>query len=254
MSLPDCRLRLPASSARSTVRSSFASDNGFFDEVEKRRGASPLLRFPPCRVPTSSPPGSRWSVVDDHSRSRMMPSTSGIQMSSSTRSGVCFARDRASLNGVGGDIHLITLFGEDLLEEGADVSLIIDDQDVCRYSCSLPTQLAASVSVCSKPTGCCLRSAAPRAPARRLRDDCRHRCVPRALQRFSSRWRGPRPVPLGLLVTYGSNTSGEQLTIEARAVITHGHYRISGIADPARAAWRLRAGGCATHRAPRARS
>jgi hypothetical protein len=36
---------------------------------------------------------------------------------------------RASLDGVGGNVYLVTFLGKDLLQEAANVRLIVDDQD-----------------------------------------------------------------------------------------------------------------------------
>ena len=65
-----------------------------------------------------------------HSLSSVMPSVSGIQMSSSTRSGRCaLAQARARLR-VLGKQHLVALLGEDLREQLADADLVIDDHDL----------------------------------------------------------------------------------------------------------------------------
>ena len=58
-----------------------------------------------------------------------MPSVSGIQISSSTRSGTWAARESARLRGVGRDFHLIALLGQDLLQEPADIRLIVHHQN-----------------------------------------------------------------------------------------------------------------------------
>ncbi len=91
-SLPDWRWRRPASSARSTVRSSFASDSGFSTKSKApRRVASTAVSTVPC--PDIMTTGQPSATPVDHSRSSVMPSTSGIQMSSSTRSGTWRARE-----------------------------------------------------------------------------------------------------------------------------------------------------------------
>ncbi len=58
-----------------------------------------------------------------------MPSVSGIQMSSSTRSGICARARAARLGGVGGNLDLVAFLGENLLQKPADVRLIIHHQD-----------------------------------------------------------------------------------------------------------------------------
>ena len=127
-SLPDWRRRLPASSARSTVRSSLASDSGFSTKSNApRRVASTAVSTVPW--PDIMTTGQPLAALVDHSRSSVMPSTSGIQMSSSTRSGVWRSARRARLRGIGGDVHLVALLGKDLLEKAADVRLVIDNQD-----------------------------------------------------------------------------------------------------------------------------
>ncbi len=80
------RRRLPASSARSAVRSSLAMDSGFSTKSKApRRVASTAVSTVPC--PDSMTTGQRSVFFSFHSRSSVMPSMSGIQMSSSTRSG-----------------------------------------------------------------------------------------------------------------------------------------------------------------------
>src|SRR5579883_2010635 len=91
-SLPDWRRRLPASSALSTVRSSFASESGFSTKsnAPSRVASTAVSTVPWPDIITTGQP----SVTEaDHSRNSVMPSTSGIQISSSTRSGVCRARE-----------------------------------------------------------------------------------------------------------------------------------------------------------------
>jgi hypothetical protein len=50
-------------------------------------------------------------------------------MSSSTRSGICRARG-ARLRGVGGDVNLVAFLGENLLQQAADVRLVIDHENM----------------------------------------------------------------------------------------------------------------------------
>ncbi len=84
----------PDSSARSTVRSSLASDTGFsMKSKAPRRVASTAVSTVPWPDIITTGQGRRSSLVD-HSRSRLMPSASGIQMSSSTRSGLTVSRWR----------------------------------------------------------------------------------------------------------------------------------------------------------------
>ena len=135
-SLPAWRWRRPASSARSTVRSSFASDSGFSTKSKApRRVASTAVSTVPW--PDIMTTGQPSVAAADHSRSSVMPSTSGIQMSSSTRSGTWRRARGARLRGVGGHVHLVALLGKDLLQQAADVGFVIDDQNVWRCSCSL---------------------------------------------------------------------------------------------------------------------
>ena len=78
--------------ARSTVRSSLDSDSGFSTKSNApRRVASTAVSTVPW--PDIITTGQSSLVTADHSRSRVMPSVSGIQMSSSTRSGMARARD-----------------------------------------------------------------------------------------------------------------------------------------------------------------
>ena len=90
------RLRRPASSARSTVRSSLVSERGFSTKSNApSRVASTAVSTVPC--PDIITTGQSYPSVTDHSRSSVMPSVSGIQMSSRTRSGTWAAREvRAS--------------------------------------------------------------------------------------------------------------------------------------------------------------
>jgi len=68
-----------------------ASDNGFSTKSNApRRVASTAVSTVPW--PDIITTGQPSAAVLDHSRSSVMPSTSGIQISSSTRSGVCRAR------------------------------------------------------------------------------------------------------------------------------------------------------------------
>ena len=85
------RFLRPDSSARSTTRSSFASDSGFSTKSKApRRVASTAVSTVPW--PHIITTGHRSAAWLDHSRSSVMPSVSGIQMSSSTRSGSWRAR------------------------------------------------------------------------------------------------------------------------------------------------------------------
>ncbi len=88
---------LPAdSSAASTVRSSLASDSGFSTKSSApRRVASTAVSTVPC--PDMMTTGQSRSSLSDHSLSNVMPSVSGIQISSRIRSNRCAARaSRAS--------------------------------------------------------------------------------------------------------------------------------------------------------------
>ena len=85
------RLR-PPSSARSTVRSSLAMDNGFSTKsTAPRRVASTAVSTVPW--PDIITTGQPSATLACHSRSSVMPSVPGIHMSSSTRSGWCRSRD-----------------------------------------------------------------------------------------------------------------------------------------------------------------
>jgi hypothetical protein len=64
-----------------------------------------------------------------HSLSSVMPSMSGIQMSSSTRSGALLAR-RARRLRVLRQPHAIALVAQDLEEELADADFVVDDEDL----------------------------------------------------------------------------------------------------------------------------
>ncbi len=57
-----------------------------------------------------------------------MPSVSGIQMSSSTRSGRTAAADQARLAGVLGQPDLVALLAQDLRQQLPDPDLVVDDQ------------------------------------------------------------------------------------------------------------------------------
>ena len=111
----------------------------------------------------------------------------------------------ARLLGVGGDIHLVALFGENLLQETADVRLVVDHQNVCRAH-ALSLRNSPRRSRCAEAervlsvTGSTTRMRAP--PSDRLSASIRPPCSSTIFFTIAS----PRPVPLGLLVTYGSNT------------------------------------------------
>ena len=68
-----------------------------------------------------------WPLVA-HSLSSEMPSVSGIQMSSSTRSGRTRLRISARLAGVLGQPHLVALFAQDFRQQLPDPDLVVDDQ------------------------------------------------------------------------------------------------------------------------------
>ena len=67
----------------------------------------------------------------DHSFSSVTPSVSGIQMSSSTRSGRARCARRAGLGGVLGQFDVVALVVEDFGEQVPDAQLVVDHQYVC---------------------------------------------------------------------------------------------------------------------------
>ena len=91
--LPAWRFLFPASKARSTVRSSFCSDSGFStkSKAPRRVASTAVSTVPWPDIMTTGQDDS--AAAPDHSRSSVMPSVSGIQMSSSTRSGSWRARE-----------------------------------------------------------------------------------------------------------------------------------------------------------------
>ena len=111
------------------MRSSFASDSGFSTKSKApRRVASTAVSTVPW--PDIITTGQPSAASADHSRSSVMPSMSGIQMSSSTRSGAWRAREARAWAAFGGHVDLVAFLGEDLLQQAADVRLVIDDQNV----------------------------------------------------------------------------------------------------------------------------
>src|SRR6185437_10210006 len=117
------------------------------------------------------------------------------------------------LRGVGGDIHLVPFLRQDLLQQPANVRLIVDYQDVwpthalslrvagCpRGGRSLRSRAAPVADRVLSLTGSTTRTRAP--PSGRLSASIRPPCSSTIFLTMAS----PRPVPLGLLVTYGSNT------------------------------------------------
>ena len=67
-----------------------------------------------------------------HSLSSVMPSVSGIQMSSSTRSGRIPRAGSARVCGVLGQPHAVALVAQDLEEQLADADFVVDDEDLVR--------------------------------------------------------------------------------------------------------------------------
>ena len=65
-----------------------------------------------------------------HSLSSVMPSVSGIQMSSSTRSGPRALAQAARVAGALGEQHLVALVGEDLRQQLADADFVVHHQDL----------------------------------------------------------------------------------------------------------------------------
>ena len=61
-----------------------------------------------------------------------MPSVSGIQMSSSTRSGRISLRAERAVCGVLGEAHAVALVAQDLEEQFADADFVVDDEDLVR--------------------------------------------------------------------------------------------------------------------------
>src|SRR6185369_4419348 len=107
------------------------------------------------------------------------------------------------LAGVAGHVHVVAFLGENLLEEAANVGFVVDDQDVCgAHARSFRGSARRSrATVCRDPsdTGKDTRTRAP--PSGRLSASTRPPCSSTIFFTIAS----PRPVPLGLLVTYGSN-------------------------------------------------
>jgi hypothetical protein len=75
------------------VRSSFCSDSGFStkSKAPRRVASTAVSTVPWPDIITTGQDDS--AAAPDHSRSSVMPSVSGIQMSSNTRSGNCRARE-----------------------------------------------------------------------------------------------------------------------------------------------------------------
>ena len=67
--------------------------------------------------------------VEPHSFSSVMPSTSGIQMSSSTRSGRMRSRHGARLRRVLGQLDGVAFVGEDLRQQRPDAQFVVDDKN-----------------------------------------------------------------------------------------------------------------------------
>src|SRR6185295_1379204 len=111
----------------------------------------------------------------------------------------------AGLRRIRGDVHLVPFLGEDLLQERTDVRFVIDDQDVCRcHARSLRSSPRLSrvfeADRVLSFIGSTTRTRAP--PSGRLSASIRPPCSSTIFFTMAS----PRPVPFGLLVTYGSNT------------------------------------------------
>ena len=83
-----------------------------------------------------------------------MPSVSGIQMSSSTRSGRSRVAGLARRGGVLGQAHRVPFVGKDLREQFADPDFVVDDQ----YRCHLRSLRYAA-------SGSAIVTAAPPRPA-----------------------------------------------------------------------------------------
>ena len=92
------------------------------------RVASTAVSIVPC--PDIITTGMVSWPLAAHSFSSVMPSVSGIQMSSSTRSGRARSRRRARVAGVLGEQYLVALVGEDLRQQLADADFVVDDQDL----------------------------------------------------------------------------------------------------------------------------
>ena len=108
----------------------------------------------------------------------------------------------ARLRGVRGDVHLVALLGEDLLQQTADVRLVIDYQDVwttharsLRNWCPCVRARAPVADRVLSFTGSTTRTRAP--PSGRLSASMRPPCSSTIFFTMAS----PRPVPFGLLVT-----------------------------------------------------
>ncbi len=197
--LPAWRLRLPASSARSTVRSSFCSDSGFSTKSKApRRVASTAVSTVPwpdimttgqedsagCALPFAQ---QRDAVGVGH------PDVEQYEI------GELPCARGARLAGVAGDVHVITFLGENLLEKAANVGLVIDDQNVCGAHARsfLGSARRSRATSCRDPsvTGKDTRTRPP--PSGRLSASTRPPCSSTIFFTIAS----PSPVPLGLLVT-----------------------------------------------------
>ena len=109
----------------STARSSFCSVIGFSRKA-----------IAPCLVASTAVSIVPWPLimmtgivrqaVALHSLSSVMPSTSGIQMSSSTRSGAHALAQGARLRGVLGHFDGVTFVGQDLRQQGADAEFVVN--------------------------------------------------------------------------------------------------------------------------------
>ena len=69
-----------------------------------------------------------------------MPSTSGIQMSSSTRSGRSALAAGAGLRGVFGQLDGVAFVGQDLRQQGADAEFVVDYKNGCHGVLSAPAR------------------------------------------------------------------------------------------------------------------
>jgi hypothetical protein len=122
-------------SPRLTAASSFCSAIGFSRKsIAPMRVASTAVSMVPC--PDIITTGMFSWPLAAHSLSRLMPSVSGIQMSSSTRSGRCCVARCARRGGVLGEQDVVPLVAQDLGEQFADADFVVNDENLCHFSSS----------------------------------------------------------------------------------------------------------------------
>ena len=121
---------LGLASACSTARSSFCSVIGFSRKA-----------MAPCLVASTAVSMVPWPLimitgmvscdVVPHSLSRLMPSTSGIQMSSSTRSGRMRSRTARACAAFSASSTRVAFVGQDLGQQAADAQFVVHHKNDC---------------------------------------------------------------------------------------------------------------------------